>query len=160
VRLTTILLALLASDTAQAGKLAEGFRGLQFGDVAVLDQQPLPDCAANPEPGVRWSCNTTVASVPVRAHYMADEGLFHGVMLQAKGSQQLAQLQAALTAAWGAGRDGGYRLDRLWQDGDTVASLSHNRYSYAITVMMQDRAVAAQIEQAKAKRAQQAVDDL
>ncbi len=160
MRLTITLLALLASTTAQAGKLAEGFRGLQFGPATVLDQQPLPDCAANPEPGVRWSCNTTVADVPVRAHYMADEGLFHSVMLQAKGAQQLAQLQAALAAAWGAGRDGGYRLDRLWQDGDTVASLSHNGYSYAITVVMQDRAVSAQIEKAKAKRAKQAVGDL
>lgn len=159
---TTIGAALLASaaSVAQAGKLADGFRGLQFGPSTVLDQQPLPECAAQPEPGVRWQCHTTIATVPVRVSYMQDEQLFHSVLIQADGAQNLAQLQAALTAAWGAGQDGGHRFDRLWVDGSRVASLSHNSYSYSIIVLVQDRAVVRQVEQSKARRAADAVNDL
>lgn len=162
-KITTVsmaLLGLLAPTIAAAGKLAEGFRGVPFGPAAILDEPPLPACAADPEPGVRWQCSTTIANVPVQVNYMVDEGLYHAILMQSKGAQNLAQLEAALIAAWGKGQDGGYRMDRFWQDGTTMASISHNSYSYAITVLLQDRAVTTQVEASKALRAAQAVDDL
>jgi hypothetical protein len=152
--------AALTASPAHAGKLAAGFRGVPFGPATVLDAQPLPDCAAEPENGVRWQCNTTIAGAAVQVNYMVDEGLFFAVLMQAQGAQTLAQLEAALVAAWGQGQDGGYRMDRFWQDGNTVASISHNSYSYSITVLLQDRAVSKQVEASKALRAAKAVDDL
>ena len=68
---TLLYLALLAFPTAQAGKLAEGFRGLPFGDPAPLAAAPLEGCQKAPEPTVAWSCPSTIGAVPVSIAYMA-----------------------------------------------------------------------------------------
>lgn len=91
---------ILLITLALAGKLEDGWRGIPYGPAAVLDTAPTSDCTKDTEPGVLWVCRETVADVPVTVSYMADEGIYTGVMINAKGYSACKVLFDTLTVAW------------------------------------------------------------
>ena len=158
----TILLSLvlLALPTAEAGKLAEGFRGRPFGDAAWLATAPMEGCQKAPEPTVAWLCPTTIGKVPVSIAYMVDEGVYLGVYVQAKGFQAKQDLLATLKGAWGPGMDGGPGLEGLWKDGDVFASFKYNRYSDDMALTIASEKANAEVKRRKAERVKSAAGDL
>ena len=158
----TILLSLvlLALPTAEAGKLAEGFRGRPFGDAAWLATAPMEGCQKAPEPTVAWLCPTTIGTVPVCAAYLVDEGVFMGVFIQAKGWAEKVELLATLKAAWGPGKDAAPRLEGFWIDGDVLAGMDYNRYSDGIQVTISSKAAEDLVKRRKAARVAGAAGDL
>lgn len=91
---------ILLSTLALAGKLEDGWRGIPYGPAEVLATAPTADCTKDTEPGVRWVCRETVADVSVTVSYMADEGIYAGVVIEAEGYATCQTLFATLQAAW------------------------------------------------------------
>ena len=165
LRLVALLIALAGGGAAHAGKLAEGFRGLPFGDQAALDEEPMPGCTAYPETGFRWVCNTTIGEVPVVVSYAVLEGLFIGVTIRAEGYTHASTLLATLKQAYGPGSrrhdwDTDALADRNWQDGTVAATWEYNEFSKTATVSIFDLAAYAEAEKREKKRAADGVDDL
>jgi len=154
--MTLIAFALSLILPAQAGKLADGFRGLPFGDASVVADKPLDDCQPGGLDGLLWVCTSTIGSTPVSVSYMGSDGLFSGVYITAEGSQHRAPLLAVLQGAWGDGLDGGHRIDRLWRDGSVLATYKHNKYSGQTTVVLFDQKVSEKQKKMAAARAQEA----
>jgi hypothetical protein len=154
--MTLPALALSLLLPAQAGKLADGFRGLPFGDASVAATQPLDDCLAGDVEGVLWLCTSTIGSSPVVVAYMGGDGLFTGVYITAQGYEHRAPLLAAMQGAWGAGIEGGARIDRIWRDGTVIGSFKHNRYSGETAVAIYDTAVSKEQKARAAARARKA----
>lgn len=149
---------LLFSSAALAGKLSEGWRGIPYGSAEPLAEAPAAGCARNPEPGAAWSCPLQVGTVPVLVAYMVEEGLFSGVVFQARTYPSCADLMETLRSGWGPGRKAkDYQTDALpdwsWADGDVIASFEFNRFSATCTVITIDVPV---YQQAKARRASEA----
>ncbi len=155
--MTLIALTLSLILPAQAGKMAEGFRGVPFGDASVVATEPLDDCLAGDVEGVLWLCTSTIGSSPVAVAYMGGDKLFTGVYITAQGYEHRAPLLAAMQGAWGAGVEGGPRIDRLWRDGTVVGSFKHNRYSGETAVAIYDTVVSKEQKARAAARARKAV---
>jgi hypothetical protein len=154
--MTIPALALSIILSAQAGKLAGGFRGVPFGDASVVATKPLDGCLAGDVDGVLWLCTSTIGAAPVAVAYMGGDGLFTGVYITAQGYEHRAPLLAAMQGAWGAGIEGGARIDRLWRDGSVVASFKHNRYSGETAVAIYDTVVSKEQKARAAARARKA----
>ena len=150
---------------AQAGKLADGFRGLPFGDAAFLDQPPHDGCATSPDESSKWTCSTTIGKVPVVVNYVVMEGLYVGVQITTEGHTNASELLSTLTQAYGRARrthdwDDSSMGDRMWFDGVVVCSWNWNQYSDLAEVYIIDRDVYAEAEKRQSDRAAQGVGDL
>jgi hypothetical protein len=163
----SILIAalLLASIPAQAGKLAEGFRGIPFGDAAPLATAPMDGCSPKPEPSVEWNCSTTIGDVPVTVAYMVQEGLFTGVFIITEDFGNADTLFKTLQAAWGKGRktndwQDGSLPDWSWSDGGVYGSFRYNEYSNKASVIAFDARLSAKADAIKAEKAKSGAGDL
>lgn len=155
--LTTLLAAgLLAATTAHAGALADGFRGIPYGDIAVLNKPPMPDCI-HPEArtGVRWACPTSIGDVPVGVHYMGGHGIYYGVLVKAQGYTAHLGLRAALRGAWGEPIDGPPGV-LIWMDGPVMGSLQYTRAGQVVTLVMVHQPLQEQYKQLAAEAARAA----
>lgn len=90
-----MILTMLWMVQAEAGKLAEGFRGAAYGPESAVTESPLPECVRDVEDRVRWQCDTTIGEAAVQVSYLVDEGMFYGVYMKAKG---YANAEAEATA--------------------------------------------------------------
>lgn len=85
---------------ALAGKLEDGWRGIPYGPAEVLATAPTADCVKGTLPAVKWECRETVADVPVVVAYMAEEGIYESVVIEANGYAACQTLFTTLQAAW------------------------------------------------------------
>ena len=158
-----IFILTLAAD---AGKLADGFRGIPFGPAAVMDTAPLPGCRPDSEPGFKWACATEVGGVPVTVSYGVEHGLYYATAIWFKlGYTEAATFRGVLTAAYGKGapakdymRDG--MDDWVWRDGSVSARFTYNQFSHLVSFFIMDIDLYKQVEAAKAIEAKQAIGDL
>jgi len=129
---------ILLITLALAGKLEDGWRGIPYGPAEVLATAPTAKCTKGIANGVRWECRETVSDVPVTVYYMADEGLYTGVMINAKGYSACTVLFDTLTVAWSVPFTekqyaSGVLPDGFWNlsgyNGTTVAAWSYNQFS-------------------------------
>jgi hypothetical protein len=160
-----MILTMLWMVQAEAGKLAEGFRGVAYGPESAVTESPLPECVRDVEDRVRWQCDTTIGEAAVQVSYLVDEGMFYGVYMKAKGYANAEALFTVIQEAYGKGMqrhdwDNDKLADRLWKDGSVYGSFDYNKYSGDAQFMMFDKRVKDQVETAKAERAKRSVDDL
>ena len=122
--LTAILLLCL---DAEAGKLAEGFRGIPYGPFELEAFEARIEAFGDICMG--RSCDTNVGEVPVTVTYVAEHRIFYGFALSTKGNNCYALLRV-LEAAYGPAED--IYLDgapyKRWIDGDGIGGFSHNKY--------------------------------
>lgn len=159
----TIILAITLP--AHAGKLADGFRGIPYGEQPA--PAPLQDaaCVTDPEPGVPWLCSTTIGTVPVKVGPTYDAGRVYGFFLHAKGASNCDVLMDTLTAAYGPSTPArdfmrGKLDDRIWYDGNARAAWDYNQFSHVCTVAMFDATEFEAVKAAQAAKAATATGDL
>ena len=150
---------------AQAGKLADGFRGHPFGDASFLEEPPDDNCMANPETGVRWSCQTTIGDVPVSVAYMVMETLYVGVVITTEGYTNASNLLTTLQQAYGPGRkthdwDTDSMGDRLWADNNVFGSWEWNKYSAKAQMTIMARDVYLNAQELQKARTSAGINDL
>jgi len=136
---------ILLITLALAGKLEDGWRGIPYGPAEVLATAPTAKCTKGIENGVRWECRETVADVPVTVSYMADEGIYVGVTIEAEGYAACRTLFDTLQAAWkvpftqewehasGVLPDGFWNL--MKSETSTYGSWDYNEYSYKCSAL-------------------------
>ena len=161
---------ILLFAAALAGKLDDGWRGIPYGPASRLDAQPQPDCTFQPEPTVRWTCREQVGGASIVAHYMVDEGLYNGVMLDCRGFAACDELFRVVSAAWSVpftkkAYASGVLPDGFWQlsaasTGGVVAAWSYNRFTDAATLTVIHMGLLHQIEAIQAARAAKAAEGL
>lgn len=160
--LTTILALTL---TAHAGKLADGVRGVAWGAQPTPAALAGTTCATKPEPGIPWTCTTTVGATPVRVSPGYRHGHVYAMLISAKGDGECRALMDTLVAAYGPSRPisdylDGPLDDRAWFDGDVIGTWGYNQFSREcqfVAVHMPSQDV---INAADAKKAAGAVGDL
>ena len=151
---------------AHAGKLAEGFRGLPYGDASVLDTAPMENCRPDTELAVRWFCPTQIGEAEVTVAYMVKEGLYFGnVIATPKSYKDAHALHTILIEAYGKGAkthewDHGALADRTWRDGTVYAGWSYNQYTHIGQVILFDLDKQTEVKKRQAEKAQKSVDDL
>lgn len=161
----SMMMLLSVTNTAEAGKLAEGFRGVPYGPASVLDVPPGENCAANTESGVRWNCQVRLGEANVEVAYMVQEGLFFGLVIHAEGYGNSTAFFDVLVAGYGAGApantyDETKLADRRWLDGNVVGSWDYNKYSDKARFIVYDQTLMAKIKAIEADRAKAAASGL
>lgn len=128
-----MLSLLMVVQDAEAGKLADGWRGRAWGDAKSLVSAPDSSCVSNAETGVAWRCQETVAAVPVSVSYVVEENMYTGVVIGCSGFTACRTLLDTLNAAWGTYRTAQYASgalpDGTWRDGDVFASWKYNEFN-------------------------------
>lgn len=161
----------LMSMSAQAGKLAEGFRGIPFGPATVLENPPQPsgcrqgDAVSTQAKGVRWVCPVEINGVGVEANYAVEEGYYYGVQITPPANFAAARdVLAALTAAYGTCEQSqvasGPLPDCRWVDGSAVAAWTYNRFTERSSISIFDRAVFSEVDAARKAKANAAAQGL
>lgn len=160
-----LALALALIPQAHAGKLAEGVRGVSWGMQSKPAALTGSACTSDPEPGVPWTCRTTVGNTPVSISPGYRHGRVYAMLIASEGSTECTALMDTLVAAYGVSRPindylNGPMDDRAWIDGDVIATWGYNRFSkrcqfVAIHMPSQDA-----LKAADAKSAAGAVGDL
>ncbi len=160
---------ILLFSLALAGKLEDGWRGIPYGPASVLDTAPTSSCTRTDEPGVLWACQEDIASVPVNVFYMASDGWYHGVSINAVGfaacSTVFATLKAAWDAPWGPKEYASGSLpDGFWNlmvyQKTTSAAWTYNPYSHACSAFTMNAGISAKIDAIKKARAALAAEAL
>lgn len=165
-RTLILLIATMAiAGTAHAGKLADGFRGIPYGDAAALEAPPMSTCGSSLDPAVKWVCTATIGEVPVTVSYAVMEGLYVGVMIKVSGYVHASELLATLQQAYGRGTkdhdwDSDAMADRKWLDGTVAAAWSWNQFSDEGEFIILDIEQHDLAELRKNERAKSGVDDL
>jgi hypothetical protein len=132
-------LILLLNVAAQGGELANGFRGIPFGDPAVLQRPPFESCKAYPYPDTRWVCTTQpVPGVTVDVAYILQQGRFVGVLIKGTmNALDAAIWRDTLNQHWGApmnvGREGDFE-SASWLDGNVIGTYKRDVTSGVTTV--------------------------
>lgn len=162
--LVVVVTITMATTEAHAG-LSDGFRGLAFGDAAVLESAPIQGCARSSEEGVVWECQTTIGEVSVVVKYAAMEGLFCGVAIEVNGYTNASSLMATFKSAYGPGVqqhdwDDSALAGRFWKDGDVLAGWTYNEFSGDGMMTMFSAPVHDEVERRKKARAAGGVEDL
>lgn len=147
------------------GKLADGFRGVPYGPAGVLDTPPAEGCKSNPGPGSRWECPIKLGDASVSAYYMADQGLFYGMVLETVGYANASALHEVLVVAYGPCTkkhdfDTDLLADCTWNDGSVSAAWEYNPYSYKVQVLLFDRTLYETIRAVGTQRAAEAAKGL
>ena len=95
-----MLLSILFSLNAFAGKLEDGWRGIPYGDATKLETAPTANCKANTQFAVRWECQEQVGGQTVTVAYMVEYGIYKGVHITCKGFLACDTLFRTVSAAW------------------------------------------------------------
>ena len=161
--MTFLLLAL--SSQAQAGKLAEGFRGVTFGFREAFLAPEETGCTANPELAVAWSCEHTIGDVSVSSAYLYQLSYITSVMVTAKGFSDCSKLIDTLEGAYGKSKPlksyATGRMDaRYWADGEMWATYEWNKYSSTCTLGILHNPSVKKVAELKKAEAGKAASDL
>jgi hypothetical protein len=129
----------LSVSPAEAGKLANGYRGQAWGEVALDSLATVGECSSSVESQVGRICRQDFASAEAEVAYMYDLGVFFGIYLVANGYSNCSTIFEVLSAGYGRGRPkvaslDSWEDDRFWFDGPVGASWSYNRFSKQCTL--------------------------
>lgn len=158
------ILPLLFASTSHAGKLAEGVFGVKWG-AAPEFPAPMEGCIHNPEPGVEWTCEKQVGTVPVAAAWgYKHEHVFITVLI-AKGDSECSMLMDTLTQAWGKSiplnsYDKSRMAERAWKDGQVIAHWTWNQFTKACKAAAISLPDKEYVEEQDKKVAAMGVEDL
>jgi len=127
-------IALALTLPAAAGKLADGVRGVTWGAQPAPAPLKGAACTTDPEPGILWTCATTVGATPVRVSPGYRHGHVYAMLISAKGTTECGALMDTLVAAYGKSRPineylDGPMDDRAWFDGDVIATWGYNQFT-------------------------------
>ena len=154
---------ILIASLALAGKLADGWRGHEFGDSKWMVNAPSEGCVQNPEAEVAWRCYEKAGEAEFTANYMVEGDTYTGVPLQCKEYTNCAALRSVLLAAWGrpfSVKDYGTLPDTMWGDENVLAGWSYNQFLKAGTVTVFDKEIYDRLDRAKKAEAAKAAEAL
>lgn len=165
MRRTILFVMVMALPVLAHADLADGFRGIPFGDAVVIAEAPIEGCRADSEIGVRWRCDTTIGDVPVVVRYMEMEDVYVGVVVVVEGYSSALTLLGTLRNAYGSGErkhdwDHGDLAARNWSDGDVMATWDWNKYSNVGTLSYFSISAYTLMEKRRAARTASGVGDL
>lgn len=161
---------LFVAEPAHAGKLEAGWRGIPYGDPSVLNTPPTAECLSLPETGARWSCPETVGGEPVMVHYVVDENLYAGVLIECKSYTACRALFDTVTMAWKVPfrpeiegdtsllADGIFNMAGA-KDG-VVASWTYNRFTFSGQLVTADMKVGHEQKRRRLERAAAAAESI
>lgn len=151
-------------SSAQAGKLADGYRGMAWGAYQDIPH-PGGQCAENTEPTVRWQCDQTIGEIPVKVSYGYKQGLFYAVIIRTAGYTNCDTLMDTLTIAWGPSRPNktyaAKKLDdRAWVDGPVYAGWEHNQFNDQCQIAIINTVYMDAIKEKEIEKAKSGADEL
>ena len=155
------VLAMAASGSASAWKLADGFRGVPFGTPPA--GPPEETCTPASE---GWDCAVEIAGVPLQATYAIEGGIYYGLVLTAKavGPAKANLLKDTLTAAWGRGEQEENMYMPIppvdWEDGTVLGNLKYNQYTRDVTITIVSRTHYDAMNAARRDKAAKSAGDL
>lgn len=143
-----LILSLLATPAAHAGKLADGYRGIPFGGAEAVKEKPLPSCIRGEDP-VRWTCDTTLGGMPVNVGFMVESGIYSHyliffdltkpeVRMGGSADDALKQILDNLSTVWGEPADVSDKMGEPaigWTDGPVSAALIQRGDALVLTVL-------------------------
>lgn len=155
---------LLFVGIAQAGKMAEGFRGLPWGEQEPF-AAPGDRCVSYPEEAVIWRCEQTIGDVPVEIAYVYEHKMLTGVLIYSDGFTNCTALIDVMTAAYGESTPTskyatGRMDDRHWRDTGVFGSWEWNKYSGKCQAGIIHIESLTRVDEIKKKKAVKGVDDL
>ena len=162
----SILSLLLITATAQAGKLADGYRDYGWGAMPVPKQLAGAQCVTlDPKTGAPWTCKTTLGPVAVQVTPAYDEGRLYGWVISGRSYTVCDTIMDTLTVAYGSSQPTHSSMnekldDRWWADGDVQAFWSFNQFSNKCDVVIKNFKESKIVEEARIKAAASAVGDL
>jgi len=147
--MTILLLLVLPSH---AGKLSEGYQGVQWG--ADYQTPPKPGCMVDKAMGIWvWLCDGTIGNVSVHTSWMSHPEVgVYGALSKAVGYDQCSDLFAIVKGVYGDGYqqkkyDSSVLPAWAWADGPAEAGFNYVEYSAECSLVvfhpeMSDRAKA------------------
>jgi hypothetical protein len=128
------LFLLALAIPAHAGKLADGVKGYTWGAQPEPPSLKGAACTADPEPGILWTCTTTIGATPVRVSPGYRHGHLSAMLVSAQGRTECGALMGTLVAAYGPSRPiseylDGPMDDRAWFDGDVIGTWNYNQFT-------------------------------
>jgi hypothetical protein len=174
VLLAAALLTFTLPTIAEAGKLAQGFKGRPFNEIAAADfAAPADNCAkgAGNATDPLWVCQQNIGGVENTVHYLHEQGVFWGYMIQTREQNGLStwevctKMMDVYEAAYGDGRWlSEYRtapLDqKFWTDGSVRAMFSHEPINNKCQLLVYDNQLMKLVENRRKIAASKAVNDL
>jgi hypothetical protein len=158
---------LLFVVAASAGKLAEGFLGVPYGDATVLEAgPPIESCKPGLADGIRWFCDHTIGTARVKVAFMVSEGLYTSTMISGDSLDECQEVAATFKAAYGEGTPkydferNNALAERTWFDGAGVANFIYYKYSHKCDALISNLDIHKLEESRRAERAKAATSGL
>jgi hypothetical protein len=128
-----LALALVGGD-AEAGKLADGFRGQGWGRYEDGKLKTSGSCVASPEKDSAFVCQQQFGDASIEVAYMAEFQIFYGIFAVGTSFDNCSGFFDVLKAAYGEGSPkiksmNKWGDERYWFDGNVGASWSYNQFS-------------------------------
>jgi len=132
--MSVLLMLTLLSVEAEAGKLADGFRGQSWGEVDLKSLVAPGSCHPSAEAAVGRVCQQDFGGASIEVAYMIEGGLFYGVFAVGSTFADCHGLFQVLEAGYGRGKPkiasmDSWGDDRFWFDGPVAASWNYNQFS-------------------------------
>lgn len=158
-----ILLAL--SLPAAAGKLADGFRNIPWGEYPDGFKAPLENCIPDPEPSVPWACPSTVGDIPVKVSFFVQYNIYHSVFIKAEGASDCLKFIEVARQAYGKSKYMNQYLtgvmdDQYWMDGPVYGTWDFNKVNNSCTLIIMHRPYGDKADGIRKTEALKATKDL
>lgn len=154
----------LLFTTAMAGPLAEGYKGLKWGEYETFPA-PTEDCRKGAESGIEWICVQSIGDVSVEAAYAYKHGIFYAVVITGKDFLTCSTLVDTFDVGWGSSVPQNQyatgKMDkRAWRDKNVFASWNYNEYDTKCDTYLINNSLMAKMEKLEKAKAAKGVGDL
>jgi len=154
----------LLLTTAMAGPLAEGYKGLKWGEYKTFPA-PTEDCLKGAESGIEWICAQSIGDVPVEAAYAYKHGIFYAVVITGKDFLTCSTLMDTFDVGWGKSlpqsKYATGKMDkRAWRDRNVFASWVYNEYDKRCDIYLINNSLMAKVENIEKAKAAKGAKDL
>jgi hypothetical protein len=160
--MSLIIAAIMSA--ALAGPLADGYKGLKWGEYESFPA-PTENCRRGNEPGIGWICSQSIGETAVETAYAYNHNIFYAVVLAAKSYSTCNALMDTLEAGWGPSKPfnkyaTGKMDKRAWRDKDVFASWQYDKYHKECNVYMIHNSLMGKMENIEKAAAAKGVQDL
>lgn len=160
-----MILFFALSLSAFAGKLADGFRNIPWGEYPDGFKAPLENCVADPEPSVPWSCPSLVGNIPVKVSFLVQYNIYHSVFVEARGTSNCLKFNETARQAYGAPEYMSQYLtgamdDQYWSEGPVIGTWKFNKITEKCTLIIMHRTHGAKADGFRKNEAVKATKDL
>lgn len=130
------VIVMLMMIGANAGTLADGFRGHAFGPRSNLDLVDHLGCGPD-EPPFALNCQSTVGGAPVELLYLADDVEWYGVYIRCNNIPDCSRVIDAVEGMYGKstrvidGDDSKFGA-RAWGDGGNIAAWRYDGVGHLV----------------------------